>query len=75
MRIQQQITLSVIACTVAAVLVTTLVTVTTSINASSEHAERLINDNLTAQREQKKAQSIFHNNGDHSLHFYFNQPT
>ena len=56
MRIQQQITLSVIACTVAAVLVTTLVTVTTSINASSEHAERLINDNLTAQREQKKAQ-------------------
>lgn len=56
MRIQQQITLSVIACTVAAVLVTTIVTVTTSINASSEHAERLINDNLTAQREQKKAQ-------------------
>ena len=56
MRIQQQITYSVVACTLAAILTTAVVTITTSVTSSAEHATNLITQNLTAQREQKKGQ-------------------
>lgn len=56
MRIQKKITLSVVACTLAAVILTATVTITTSLKASSSHSEVLVKNNLSAQSQQKKSQ-------------------
>jgi len=56
MKVQTQISLSVMASTLLAVVVTAAVIIFTAMNSASSHTEALIRDNLMAQNEQKKLQ-------------------
>ena len=56
MRIQQQISFSVIACTLIAVIATSVVSISSSVSAATEHSKQLIDRNLAAQKRLKKAQ-------------------